>query len=38
MLTLDENEILAKAEQYKKKIISSLTASGASDAPNATSH
>ncbi|MGB8522633.1 MAG: amidohydrolase [Candidatus Acidiferrales bacterium] len=38
MLTLNENEILAKAEQYKKKIISSLAATGASDAPKATSH
>jgi 5-methylthioadenosine/S-adenosylhomocysteine deaminase len=38
MLTLDENEILAKAEKYKKQITSSLAASGASDAPKATSH
>ena len=38
MLTLDENEILAKAEKYKKQITSSLAASGANDAPKATSH
>jgi 5-methylthioadenosine/S-adenosylhomocysteine deaminase len=38
MLTINENEILAKAEKYKKQIISSLAASGASDAPKATSH
>jgi 5-methylthioadenosine/S-adenosylhomocysteine deaminase len=38
MLTLDENEILAKAEKYKKQITSSLAASGASDAPKAASH
>jgi 5-methylthioadenosine/S-adenosylhomocysteine deaminase len=38
MLTLDEKEILAKAEEYKKRIASSLAASGASDAPKAASH
>jgi 5-methylthioadenosine/S-adenosylhomocysteine deaminase len=38
MLTLDENEILAKAEEYKKKITSSLAATGASGAPKAASH
>jgi 5-methylthioadenosine/S-adenosylhomocysteine deaminase len=38
MLTLDEKEILAKAEEYRKKVASSLAASGASDAPKATSH
>jgi 5-methylthioadenosine/S-adenosylhomocysteine deaminase len=38
MLTINENEILAKAEKYKKQITSSLAASGASDAPKATSH
>ncbi len=38
MLTLDEKEILAKAQEYKKKITSSLATTGASDAPKATSH
>jgi 5-methylthioadenosine/S-adenosylhomocysteine deaminase len=38
MLTLDEKEILAKAEEYKKKITSSLAVSPTSNAPNAASH
>ncbi|MGD0401741.1 MAG: amidohydrolase [Candidatus Acidiferrales bacterium] len=38
MLTLDEKEILTKAQEYKKKITSSLAATGASDAPKSTSH
>jgi 5-methylthioadenosine/S-adenosylhomocysteine deaminase len=38
MLTLNENEILAKAEKYKKQITASLAATGASDAPKASSH
>ena len=37
MLTLDEKEVLAKAEEYKKKVTSSLAASAASNTPNATS-
>ncbi|HXN97424.1 MAG TPA: amidohydrolase family protein, partial [Candidatus Acidoferrales bacterium] len=38
MLTLDEKEILAKAEVYKKKITTSLAVSPSSNAPNAASH
>jgi 5-methylthioadenosine/S-adenosylhomocysteine deaminase len=38
MLTLDEKEILAKAEEYKKKVTSSLAVAPVSGAPNSTSH
>lgn len=38
MLTLDEKEILAKAEQYKKKVTASLAVSATSNAPNVASH
>jgi hypothetical protein len=38
MLTLDENEILAKAEKYKKQITSSLATTGASESPKVISH
>jgi 5-methylthioadenosine/S-adenosylhomocysteine deaminase len=38
MLTLDEKEILAKAEEYKKKVTSSLAVAPVSGAPNSSSH
>jgi 5-methylthioadenosine/S-adenosylhomocysteine deaminase len=38
MLTLDEKEILAKAEEYKKKVTSSLAVAPVTGAPNSTSH
>ena len=38
MLTLDEKEILAKAEQYKKKITSSLAVGATSNAPSVAPH
>jgi 5-methylthioadenosine/S-adenosylhomocysteine deaminase len=38
MLTLDEKGILAKAEEYKKKVTASLAASATSNSPNAASH
>jgi 5-methylthioadenosine/S-adenosylhomocysteine deaminase len=38
MLTLDEKEILVKAEEYKKKVTSSLAVAATSNAPNAASH
>jgi 5-methylthioadenosine/S-adenosylhomocysteine deaminase len=38
MLTLDEKEILAKAEEYKKKVTSSLAVAPVSGVPNSTSH
>jgi 5-methylthioadenosine/S-adenosylhomocysteine deaminase len=38
MLTLDEKEILAKAEEYKKKIISSLAVAATNNAPSVASH
>jgi 5-methylthioadenosine/S-adenosylhomocysteine deaminase len=38
MHTLDEKEILAKAEEYKKKVTSSLAVPATSNAPNAASH
>src|ERR1700691_2993996 len=38
MLTLDEKEILAKAEEYKKKVTSSLAVAPVSGSPNSTSH
>jgi 5-methylthioadenosine/S-adenosylhomocysteine deaminase len=38
MLTLDEKEILAKAEEYKKKVTTSLAVSATSNAPNVASH
>jgi len=38
MLTLDEKEILAKAEEYKKKVTSSLAVAPVTGALNSTSH
>ena len=38
MLTLEEKGILAKAEEYKKKITSSLAVSATGNSPNAASH
>jgi len=38
ILTLDEKEILAKAEEYKKKVTSSLAVAPVTGAPNSTSH
>jgi 5-methylthioadenosine/S-adenosylhomocysteine deaminase len=38
MLTLDQKEILAKAEEYKKKVTSSLAVTATGNSPNAASH
>ncbi len=38
MLTLDEKEIHAKAEEYKKKVTSSLAVAPVSNTPNSASH